>query len=74
MTFLDRCIICGGPVLITPGNGWGPDEAKCVGFCGSKQERIEDASPEQLRRMIKAANRRRAIEEAKDIELKGDRL
>lgn len=69
MTFLDFCLVCGGPVLV-----WDENNAKCVGFCGSKQERIEDASPEQLRRMIKAANRRRAIEEAKDIEPKGDRL
>ncbi len=69
MTFADICIICGGPVV-----EWGPNDAKCVGYCGSKQERLEDMSPAQFQRMFKIVQRALAIDNAEEVDVKGDRL
>ncbi len=69
VTFADVCVICGGPVSV-----WGPHDAKCVGWCGSKQERLEDMTPDQRTRMFKILQRVIAIETASTVEVKGDRL
>lgn len=52
VTFAEVCIVCGGPVAV-----WGPQDAKCVGWCGSKQHPIEDISPEQWARMVRVLQR-----------------
>ena len=69
MTFADRCIVCGGVVVV-----WDDETAKCMGFCGSKQERLEDMTPAQRTRMFKIVQRALAIETAQTVEVKGDRL
>lgn len=69
MTFADRCILCGGPVLVG-----GEDWAKCVGWCGLPQERIEDMSEAQRTRNFRVIQRALAIENAATVEVKGDRL
>lgn len=52
VTFAEVCIICGGPVSV-----WGPQDAKCIGWCGSKQHPIEDIKPEQWARMVRVLQR-----------------
>jgi hypothetical protein len=69
VTFLDRCIICGGAVLV-----WDEDNAKCIGFCELPQEPLEDMTPAQRTRMFKIVQRALAIEQASDIDVKGDML
>jgi len=74
MTFAPWCVLCGGPVRVIPGNGWGPDQAKCIGWCGSKQEDIENMSDVRRQREFERVKRRIAIAEAEDIDVKGDVL
>lgn len=74
ITFAERCILCGGPVMVTPGMGWGPDRGRCVGYCGQKQEPLENMTLAQMERWKKIIDRQIAIANAKDVEVKGDRL
>jgi hypothetical protein len=53
---------------------WDDYTAKCIGWCGSKQERLEDMTPAQRTRMFKIVQRALAIEQASDIDVKGDML
>lgn len=69
VTFADVCVLCGGPVAV-----WGPSDAKCVGWCGLPQERLEDMTPEQRTRTLKILQRVIAIETASDVEVKEDVL
>jgi hypothetical protein len=69
VTYATRCIICGGAVV-----EWDEYTAKCIGWCGSKQERLEDMTPAQRTRMFKIVQRALAIEQASDVDVKGDVL